>query len=155
MLVLLQLVSLSAASSAIVAQQLTATGTMSGRVMEDSTSRPVAGALITIGATGRIARSDSAGAFAAVGVPVGVHLVTVRALGFAAFEQRIQFDSGQRLEIDIVLTMQTLARVDVVARSVPKFLKDFDARRRTGLGRFLDTTDIAPYVNSQLATLLA
>ncbi|WP_373061145.1 hypothetical protein, partial [Gemmatimonas sp.] len=50
---------------------------------------------------------------------------------------------------------QVLARVDVVTRSVPKFLKDFDARRRTGLGRFLDTTDIAPYVKSQLATLLA
>ncbi|WP_373059174.1 carboxypeptidase regulatory-like domain-containing protein, partial [Gemmatimonas sp.] len=105
---------------------------MSGRVMENSTSRPVVGALITIGATGRNARSDSAGAFAAVGVAVGVHTVSVRALGFAAFEQRIQFDAGQRLEVDIVLTMlpQALARVDVVTRSVPKFLKDFDARRR-------------------------
>ncbi len=154
---LLQLGWLSSSRVTIAAQQPPATGALSGRVIVDSTALPVADALITIGATGRTAGSDRAGAFVAVGLPVGVHTVTVRALGFSVFELRIQLDTGQRLEVDMALTRQPpeLARVDVVTRSVPKFLKDFDARRRTGLGRFLDTTDIAPYVNSQLATLLA
>ena len=155
-LVLIQLVLLSSSSSTTNAQQVAATGALSGRVIADSTSRPVAGAMIAIGETGRSAQSDSAGAFTTVGIPSGIHIVRVRALGFAPFEQRVRFDSGQRVEVDIALTMlpQTLAGVKVVARPVPSFLKDFDARRRTGMGRFLDTTDIAPYVNSQLATLL-
>ena len=112
--------------------------------------------MIAIGETGRSAQSDSAGAFTAVGIPAGIHVVRVRALGFALYEQRMRFDSGQRVAVEVVLTLlpPTLARVNVVAPSVPSFLRDFDARRRTGVGRFLDTTDIAPYVNSQLATLL-
>lgn len=139
----------------VVAQPPAAT--LSGRVVEDSTSRPVAGARITIGATGRTVLSDSVGAFTAVGVPVGVHAVGVRAVGYVPTELRMAFGEGQRIEVDIVLSRQsqTLAGVTVTARSVPAFLRDFDARRQLAQGRFLDTTDIAPYVNSQLATLLA
>ncbi|MCE2901055.1 MAG: carboxypeptidase regulatory-like domain-containing protein [Gemmatimonas sp.] len=131
--------------------------TLSGRVVEDSSSRPVAGAQITIGATGRAVLSDSLGAFTAVGVPVGVHIVGVRAVGYVPTELRMVFGEGQRIEVDLVISQQsrTLAGVTVTARSVPAFLRDFDARRQMAQGRFLDTTDIAPYVNSQLATLLA
>ena len=156
-LVLMQLVLLTLPSAMMNAQQVPATGALAGRVIADSTSRPVAGAMIAIGETGRSAQSDSAGLFTAVGIPSGIHIVRVRALGFAPFEQRIRFDSGQRVDVDVALTVlpQTLAGVNVVARPVPSFLKDFDARRRTGMGRFLDTTDIAPYANSQLATLLS
>jgi hypothetical protein len=141
--------------SALVAQPPTAT--LSGRVVEDSTSRPVAGAQITVGTTGLTVLSDSVGAFTAVAIPAGVHTVSVRAVGFAPIEQRMAFGEGQRIDVDMVLVRQpqALAGVTVTARSVPAFLRDFDARRQTGQGRFLDTTDIAPYVNSQLATLLA
>ena len=97
-LVFIQLVLLSSSGSTMNAQQPAATGALSGRVIADSTSRPVAGAMIAIGETGRSALSDSAGVFSTVGIPSGIHIVRVRALGFAPFEQRIRFDWGQRVE---------------------------------------------------------
>ena len=127
-----------------------------GRVVEDSTSRPVAGAQIVIGTVTKTAISDSSGAFILSDVPVGLYTVLVRAVGFTPFEQRLVFRSGERIDLDIVIKRPgpALTRVDVMASAVPVFLKAFDARRQLGQGRFLDTTDIAPFADSQLPSLL-
>lgn len=56
---------------------------------------------------------------------------------------------GSRLQ-----AQQAIERVNVTAAPVPGYLRDFDERRRLGIGRFLDTTDIAPYADRHLSTLL-
>lgn len=130
---------------------------LAGRVLEDSTSRPVARAQIIVGALSRNVVSDSTGSFTMADVPAGLHTVRIRALGFVPVEQRLVFRADDRIDLDIELRRQvpTLSGVAVSANAVPSFLNEFNARRRLGQGRFLDTTDIAPFVNSQLATLLS
>lgn len=129
---------------------------LAGRVVEDSTARPVAGAQIVIGTASKTAISDSSGAFMLSDVPVGLYTVLVRAVGYTPFEQRLVFRPSERIDLEIVIKrpVPALGRVDVTARAVPAFLKAFDARRQLGQGRFLDTTDIAPFADSQLPSLL-
>lgn len=130
----------------------TATSTLAGTVLADSTERPIANAEVSVTSLRLGVRTDSTGAFVLTGIAPGRHPVVFRAVGYEALSTEMTFAAGERVDADVVLRpavvlsvqtqtqTQTLARVDVVATSRsgnnPR-IAEFDERRKMGFGRFL------------------
>jgi hypothetical protein len=114
-----------------------------GRVLSGASEAPVNGAIIEIPAFRRSLRSDSLGSFRIGAIPPGTHQVIVRAIGFDRWSGVLQFDAGATIEVDMVLgsTLTRLATRRIVAdgptRLEATLLREFEDRRRTGLGQFL------------------
>ncbi|MBL0939453.1 MAG: carboxypeptidase-like regulatory domain-containing protein [Gemmatimonadaceae bacterium] len=119
---------------------------IAGVVLVDSLERPIAGADIELIGTAFRARSDSSGAFAIRGIPVGEYRLQVRAVGYAplAFDIRLTSDGVDGLEALLKPMTQELERVNVRATSTPtsRHLAGFESRRQVGIGRFLDSTTL-------------
>jgi hypothetical protein len=106
------LVLLCSISAPLAAQQVTITGT----VRDSATTRPLHGALVTIG-TGmdqRVTRTDERGAFRFPAVTVGVNDFAVRRLGYAAWSRAIAVKAGVPLDIMLHST-RTLDTIRVSA----------------------------------------
>ncbi len=130
---------------------------LSGVIVREAPGRrPVADAVVTVGATGLTTRSDTLGRFRFPAVPDGAHLLTARAVGFEASAQRIVVAAGQPLALELRLTpLPELAAVEVNAeRYRSPNLRDFDERRRTGLGRFLTAEELADHGGRSLSSIL-
>jgi hypothetical protein len=91
------------------------------------------------------------------GVPVGTHTLSARGIGFEAGERRVAVLDDRPLQIEIHLTkVQELAPVEVSAeRYRSPNLRDFDERRRMGLGRFLTAEELEAQGGRSLSTILA
>ena len=141
------LVVLCCAGSALQAQTAaTPHGALVGTVLTERTEKPVVDAEIALTGLTISVRSDSAGNFSMLDVPVGTYQLTVRALGYAAFSGTFTFRDNITLSRDFILkrTSNTLATVDVTARAFAPArspLAEFDERRVLGLGRYL-TRDV-------------
>lgn len=114
----------------------------------DSTNRPIANAEVRIASVERAVHTDTAGTFRMTGVPAGLHILTIRALGFTAETQRIPLRDGQTHEGDYFLKRapQRLEAVDVTAdATAPASLRlkmsGFEDRQRLGFGRFFTPED--------------
>src|SRR5690606_22084258 len=66
-----------------VALEAQGTGTVTGSVIEQSTTRPLPGAQVVIGETGLGALTDARGRYQILNVPAGQHTVQVQIIGFA------------------------------------------------------------------------
>ena len=75
------------AAQAVSAQAVSATGTITGRVVEAVTEAPVAGASIRVVGQEGAVQSDAAGRFTLRGVRVGIATIEVRRLGFAPVQR--------------------------------------------------------------------
>jgi hypothetical protein len=133
--------------------------TFSGAVLADSTERPIAGAVITIDALGRSTRSDSLGQFSLAGLPAGTHRAVVRAVGYDLLSLDVVLSAGQRLEADLLLrvTPPSLRAVEVTADASARtsvFLKDFESRRRFGIGRFITGDALLAERDRSLSSIL-
>lgn len=118
------------------------TGVIRGSVMDDA-QKPVTGAIVE--ANGVTAISDSLGRFYLNGVPASRQAIVVRKLGFAPETVAVNFTSNGTVELTVRLTAVpvSLSRVEVSAeRPVPAKLAGFEARRSSGIGRFLTQADI-------------
>ena len=103
------------------------------------TGAPIAGAEVLLPELRLLRRTDALGHVVIPGVPRGTHRVRVRLIGYAPTEVRLEFvgdTTGAVFRLDRAAV--ALTGLDVTADAVPVGLKDFEVRRKQGIGRFLD-----------------
>src|SRR6266699_494582 len=88
----------------LVAQQ--PTGTIRGRITDNSTQQPIAGVLVSVG--NRSARTQPDGRYTITGVPAGSDLVHARLIGYTAVNQPVMVTGGDTVSVDLVLDAQAL-----------------------------------------------
>ncbi|MEW5929721.1 MAG: SusC/RagA family TonB-linked outer membrane protein [Gemmatimonadota bacterium] len=71
-----------------------ATGTVSGRVTETGSQRPLAGAQVSVAGTGRRAVTGTGGEYTIAAVPSGSQTVRVELIGFGTAERRVTVPEG-------------------------------------------------------------
>ncbi|MEZ5064118.1 MAG: TonB-dependent receptor [bacterium] len=109
----------------------TGTGRVTGRLVEASTGRAVAGALVEVLETDRATRTDDLGAFVLEAVPVGVHQIRATPVGLPPTTRsdvlvsegrtttlRIEAAAGSRLETVDVVASEFRTESDNVTTSV-------------------------------------
>ena len=136
--------------------------TLVGRVVQKGdTSRAVAGAQIILGSDGRHVVTDSSGSYRVGGIPPGAHHVVIRALGFRPVEFSVTLHEGlqsiEDIQLDVAPGVQELAPIAIAAPAalaVSYRLVDFERRRQTGRGHYLDDTQIKQSGASRLSDLM-
>ncbi len=135
--------------------------TLVGRVVQKGdTSHALPGAQIILGSDGRHVVTDSSGRYLVGGIPNGVHHVVVRALGFRPVEFSVTLHDGLQslddIQLDPAPGVQELAPVAIVAPAsrVSYRLVDFERRRLTGRGHYLDDIQIRQSAASRLSDLM-
>ncbi|MBC7896152.1 MAG: carboxypeptidase-like regulatory domain-containing protein [Cytophagaceae bacterium] len=130
----------------LVPNALRAQGEVVGKVLEDSSKRPIVGATLTIAALNRITRTDSLGRFTVADIPVGDHVLQVRALGYREVRSEVIIESNEVIVRDFTLarTAQVLAgaTVTTTAPTTGK-MAGFMERRERGTGHFITRDKLA------------
>ena len=104
---------------------------------------PAAQALVLVLGTPATTRTDSTGAFRLSGLPAGTQTVEVRTIGYAPSRRAVNLRPGQPAELTVAIDRaQELPSVEVLAERRRSRLPDFERRRETGLGRYLDREQI-------------
>jgi hypothetical protein len=118
-----------------------ATGHISGRVRIGSS--PVANARAVLD-TARELRTDSSGRFQFRDVAVGRHALSVIAIGATPYRVNVIVTANDTLDFDVALVRAVvLDSVLVEGNTVrQEFARAYEERKRVGLGKFLDSTDV-------------
>ncbi len=87
-------------------------GTVQGRVIDQATQQPVAGAHVSLGGKAAITRAD--GRFVLTGVPAGSDSLRARVLGYAPIAQAVMVRAGQEQTVNLVMTAQAVALTEIV-----------------------------------------
>lgn len=119
----------------------------------------IAGALVEVPSAGVRTVADSSGRFRLRTVPPGAHRITVSAVGFAPDTSFVVFEDRVTLFRDFVLrpSVTTLDEVRVEGEeepAIPAKLAGFAARRRQGIGSFMDRAAIEKFENRRTGDLL-
>src|SRR6266550_2705377 len=88
----------------LVAQQ--PTGTIRGRITDNSTQQPIVGVLVSVGTHSVLTLAD--GRFTITGVPVGSDLVRARLIGYVAATQPVMIAGGDTVAVDLALSAQAV-----------------------------------------------
>jgi TonB-dependent starch-binding outer membrane protein SusC len=80
-----------------------ATGSISGRVVDSTTQRPVPGVAVTVEGTGRGALTGDDGGFALGGLRAGTHSVLARRIGYTSQTQTVVVRAGQATTVEFAL----------------------------------------------------
>jgi TonB-dependent SusC/RagA subfamily outer membrane receptor len=91
-----------------------AQGTVTGRVTQSSSLRPLAGAQVSIPGSAIGSLANNEGIFRIQNVPVGTHTVRVEILGFATQERSVTVANGQTVTADFSLEQQALGLDEIV-----------------------------------------
>lgn len=124
------------------------TGRLIGFVHDAQTERPVAAVAVSLG--GRmVAETNRNGQFILSGVPVGVHELSARHIGYAPLSHPVVVSQGVTTDLELGLVPDPVEMAPLVAmatRSRRLEVKGFYERKfwgeRTGLGVFITTDDI-------------
>ena len=137
---------------AVSASGLQAQTTLIGRVRADSSQTPLAGAEVSIDALGRSTRTDESGRFVLSGLEPGLRHVQVRRIGYQSVGKMIQLVAGAEREADFLLE-RAVVKLDsvVVTTQRDRFMTDFEANRRIGLGHFFTRVELEKQGISHLA----
>lgn len=135
-----------------------AQATLSGSVLNDPGERPIPNAEIVIRDANKTARSDTAGNFRITGIAAGDHSVMVRLAGYEPWIGSITFVDGKTVEADFMMkpvvakldTVQVKARPTLYATR----LRDFEERRKQGIGHFITTDVFEKNVGRRTAEIL-
>ena len=127
-----------------------AQGEIAGRVMvADSGRSPIPGVEASIAKLRLTALSDSSGRFRFRNVPIGAHLIVLRAIGFRSESSTVTIDFEEVVSWDAVLTRAvgtTLPERVVTAAAaaaVPAKLVEFNERQKLGVGHFINRDQLA------------
>src|SRR5688572_26455974 len=88
------------------------TSSIRGRVTDNTTQQPIAGA--TVNAAGRSAISQADGRFVISAVPVGATTLTARMVGYAPVSQPVLVTEGEAAIVEIGLAAQAVNLSEVV-----------------------------------------
>lgn len=95
-----------------------ATGSITGRVVDAASLRPLAGALVTVGTSDRGTAAGADGRYLIPGVPVGEVSVRVQIIGYEAAERTVTVVANQPVTVDFNLESRALALNEVVVTGV-------------------------------------
>lgn len=121
----------------------TGAGRLGGRVWtHEGGGRPLAGAQVrVVGGPGT--RTDSRGQWTLSDLPLGTRVLEVRAIGFRPeFVAVHVLRASPAVETTLLSMRASLDTVHVRASRLLPELRDFDERRRSGTGRYLDETEV-------------
>lgn len=134
------------------AQHPAETGTISGRVVDATTLRPLPGSLVRLqpksegegaAAGGRATSADSAGEYRFTGIAPGLYRIRISRLGYLATEIEVDLRPAARTRVSMGLDVEPvrLSPLSVSARRPPPFLRvparpDSAGAGRMSLGRF-------------------
>lgn len=88
------------------------TGNVAGRIVDDVTREPIAGAQVAIAETGGL--TDDNGRFSITGVPAGVHVLRVTMIGYAEATRTITVLAGQTSVLELSLGTQAVELGELV-----------------------------------------
>jgi hypothetical protein len=112
-------------------------------VADAETGQPLEGAEVVLLGAHRLARANALGDATIDGVPWGVQRVRVRQLGYAPAEVDLAMKGDTTGAVfRLQRTALRLETMKVEAEWMPPQMKDFEARRRQGVGRFLTEADL-------------
>jgi hypothetical protein len=118
---------------------------LKGKVLTDSTERPISGVVVSIDQLKLETLTDSAGDFILRGIKPGAYVVTAKKIGFGALATRVRFTAREVVEADFLMTpgARPLPEARVEAKPKPPAnLVEFEERRAQGAGgRFLTQSD--------------
>ncbi len=111
------------------------TGRLIGEVRDALTNRPVVAAAISVVGGAAVAETNRRGVFILSGVPVGVHELAVRRLGYAPLDHTVAVLRGVTTEVEIGMAPQPMEMEPIVAtamRSRRLEIKGFYERKYWG-----------------------
>lgn len=88
--------------------QLTATGTIAGRVYEQATGKSLQGAIVRVAGATSNDYTDAEGRFSLPGVPAGMHIVEVEYVGLDFFKQQVAVHGGATTTLNAGLASEVL-----------------------------------------------
>ncbi len=121
---------------------LAAQATLRGRVVHDSSSRPIAGVAVTIEGKKRTAITDDSGRYVLGDLKPGRSVVSFGAVGFRPVRMQVDIAKSDTTTLDARLLPEgvRLPAVEVKGKEPRGFgAETFEERRKLGLGRFLDS----------------
>ncbi|MEQ1693190.1 MAG: carboxypeptidase-like regulatory domain-containing protein, partial [Gemmatimonas sp.] len=122
------------------------TGVVTG-VVTNATGQPVANATVAIDTMAEV-RSGEDGRFFVPGVPAGSRQASVVVIGMQPFTTSFNLMAGDTVRLTVPMSsVNTLETVKVKSTVMTVRIRDLGERRRTGLGTFRDSTEVAKYPN--------
>jgi TonB-linked SusC/RagA family outer membrane protein len=109
------------------------TGSVSGRVTDERTAQPVAGATLEVQGTPLIAQSDADGRYRIGAVPAGTHTLVARRLGYASARQSITVADGGQVTADLTIrpVAQSLDELVITGTAGSEQLRSIGAKVST------------------------
>lgn len=131
----LAVAALAAMPAALFAQQA---GGVSGRVTDQATGRPLAGAQVQVQGTVRRSVTNAQGQYRITDIPAGTYAVSVSMLGTSGATRRVSIGAGQTATADFVLAQTAVELQAVVVNAVTG-----QAQRRVEAGTNIGTVNVA------------
>lgn len=133
-----------------------ATAVFTGTVVVDSTFSIVSDAEVTLPALNRSVRTNAEGRFRLSDLPTGTQRVVVRRLGYTPVDAQLTFAANDIVDRRVVLgKVSVLDSVVVRADYTDPGMRDFDERRRLGIGTFITRAQLDIRGGTRLAEILA
>jgi len=119
-------------------------GTVSGRVVDNATQRPIAGVTIVVDGTGRGALTGSDGTFRLNGIPEGTRVVRARLIGYTPQIRNISVGAGATATVDfsLVASASQLDQVVVVG---------YSSQKKSDITGAVSTVDVADLESRRVA----
>jgi hypothetical protein len=155
--VLFALVIVAGAPAALAAQN--ANATVGGLLVDRVSRSAVEGARVSILGTSLGASSDSGRRFTIAGVPPGVRVIQVRAIGYAVGSWMVELSEGQQVHQFFELEGRTLTVDSITVTQAAggdgwRSEAGFDHRRHAGVGFFITRQDIQQRRAENLSDLI-
>lgn len=132
-----------ATGARIAAQSAMLTGT----VLRDSASHPLAAAEVVLPDLNRRVTANWAGEFKIGQLPAGRHAIVIRHVGFTPLTDTIEVADGAKIDREFILveTPTKLEEVQVKAperKYISPGLQEFEERKKAGVGHFIDEAEM-------------
>lgn len=119
------------------------TSTLVAGVADAESGQPLEGAEVILTKVHRLARANGMGEATISSIPYGVQRVRVRRLGYSPSEVDLAISGDTTGAVfRLQRTPTQLGAVNVEATWMPASMRDVEARRKRGIGRFLTDADL-------------
>ncbi len=130
---------------------------LKGRIVASQSRHPLAGADVIIEDLKRVSTTTDSGEFRLADIPLGVHALRVRRIGFKSAITSLRIEAADSLvvEIEMEAWVPELETIYVTApRQHSGRLQEFERRREHGLGTFIADSVLRESDDKRLADLL-